>query len=104
MDKKALILLGAGGHCASCIDVIEAAGEWSIEGVLDRTAGSGNVLGYSVVGSDADIENYRRKGYTFFITVGQIKFATVRESLFNLLKFNQAPVATISSPKAHVSR
>jgi len=30
-----IILLGAGGHCKSCIDVIEAEGKFTIVGILD---------------------------------------------------------------------
>ena len=33
--KPKLILLGAGGHCKSCIDVIETEGKFTIAGILD---------------------------------------------------------------------
>ena len=31
-----LILLGGGGHCKSCIDVIEQESKYTIEGILDK--------------------------------------------------------------------
>ena len=33
---KNLILIGAGGHCVSCIDVIEKEKKFKIVGVLDK--------------------------------------------------------------------
>ena len=34
MDKLEIILVG-GGHCKSCIDVIEAEGRFIIKGIID---------------------------------------------------------------------
>ncbi|MGZ3929763.1 MAG: PglD-related sugar-binding protein, partial [Mucilaginibacter sp.] len=74
MPKKPLILIGGGGHCKSCIDVIESANEWEIIGILDGNMKPGdNVLNYSVVGDDSDIDKLIKNDYFFFITVGQIK-------------------------------
>ena len=33
--KKPIILIGGGGHCKSCIDVIEQEGKYRIVGILD---------------------------------------------------------------------
>lgn len=105
MDKKPLILLGAGGHCISCIDVIESAGLWRIEGILDKTFSEGlSVLNYPIAGVDADIEKFKKKGCSFFITVGQIKSSKIRKSLFELLQSKKAAIETIVSPKAQVSQ
>ena len=35
MNKKQIILIGGGGHCKSCIDVIESTNEFSIAGIVD---------------------------------------------------------------------
>lgn len=105
MDKKPLILLGAGGHCISCIDVVESTDQWKIEGILDKSFCEGlSVLGYPIIGVDADIEKYQHLGCSFFITVGQIKSSAVRQLLFNLLHSKKALIETIVSPKAHISR
>ena len=34
--KPEIILLGGGGHCRSCIDVIEQAGDFNIAGIVDK--------------------------------------------------------------------
>ena len=33
---KKLILIGAGGHCKSCIDVIENQNKFKVEGLIDN--------------------------------------------------------------------
>ena len=35
MQKPEIILVGGGGHCKSCIDVIEAEGRFIIKGIID---------------------------------------------------------------------
>ena len=34
---KPIILIGGGGHCISCIDVIEMTKEFSILGIIDSS-------------------------------------------------------------------
>lgn len=99
-----IILVGGGGHCKACIDVIEAEGKYSIEGILDTEDKVGAfVLNYSVIGTDGRIDEYIRQGYHFLITVGQIKSSSLRERLFYILKSKNARLATIVSPTAYVS-
>ena len=33
---KKIILVGAGGHCKSCIDVIENENKYKITGIIDK--------------------------------------------------------------------
>jgi sugar O-acyltransferase (sialic acid O-acetyltransferase NeuD family) len=104
MAKK-LILIGGGGHCKSCIDVIEQSGEFEITGVLDQEHLIGqSILGYPFVGSDSNILEYIKLGYSFLITVGQIKSAEIRKKLYKQLVDGNADIATIISPFAYVSK
>ncbi|MES2828401.1 MAG: acetyltransferase [Bacteroidota bacterium] len=103
--KKKLILLGGGGHCKACIDVIEQSDNFEIIGILDETSSIGHsVLDYLVIGADADIPKYVGLGYSFLITIGQIKSAEIRKRLFNCLIDCKADIATVISPRAYVSR
>ena len=43
MPKKPLILIGGGGHCKSCIEVIESTDEWEIKGILDQNITGGRI-------------------------------------------------------------
>ena len=62
-----LILIGGGGHCKACIDVIELEGRYQIYGILDIADKVGeSVLGYEIIGTESLIEEYIKKGFYFF--------------------------------------
>lgn len=98
---KNLYLIGGGGHCRACIDVIESTNEFVIKGIFDVKKNIGKkILGYEVIGTDDNIEKYKASENYFLITVGQIKSAKIRIKLFELgLQF-----ATVISSRAHVSK
>lgn len=99
-----LFLIGGGGHCRSCIDVIEQESKYSIKGIFDVKDNIGKkILGYEILGTDADIVNYIKDDSFFLITVGQIKSADLRIKLFEKLISLKANLATIISPRAYVS-
>ncbi len=103
MEK--IILLGGGGHCISCIDVIEQTGKYEIAGIIDVKEMVGrSILGYPVIGTDTDIETYVKQGYYFLITVGQIKSADIRIRLYKKLISFGATMPVIISPHAYVSK
>lgn len=102
---KQLYLIGGGGHCHSCIDVIEQNTEYKIAGIFDLKENIGKkVLGYSILGSDEDLYNYIKPENFFIITVGQIKSADLRMRLYKTLKNAGANIATIVSPRSYVSK
>lgn len=103
--RKQLILIGGGGHCKSCIDVIEQEGKFDIHGILDSPEKVGDqLLGYNYIGTDDDIESFIEKGYYFLVTIGQLKSAEKRRNIFDRLKAGNAGIATIISPLVHVSK
>lgn len=103
MDE--LILLGGGGHCKSCIDVIEIEGKYKIAGIVDVKENIGQkILGYPVIGSDDDLNNIQKQYKYFHICVGQIKNNSLRVSLFEKLNHNGIIFPKIISPLAYVSK
>jgi sugar O-acyltransferase (sialic acid O-acetyltransferase NeuD family) len=101
---KKIILIGGGGHCKSCIDVIEAAGAFKIMGILDSADKVGQaVCGYSIVGTDDRIEEFAKLGYGFHVTVGHLKSPATREKIFTRLQALKAETPVIISPLARVS-
>jgi sugar O-acyltransferase (sialic acid O-acetyltransferase NeuD family) len=103
--KDKLILIGGGGHCKSCIDVIEQEGRFEIAGILDVPEKIGTeVLGYPVIGSDDMIHELVKEYSHFFITVGQIGSPEIRVNIFDKLKQLGLELPVIISPNAYVSR
>jgi sugar O-acyltransferase (sialic acid O-acetyltransferase NeuD family) len=104
-DMKSLILIGGGGHCKSCIDVIETEGKYTIAGILDSIKQADDrVLGYPVLGNDSMLEELALKGHAFLITIGHIKTPAPRIALYNRIEAMGAEMPVIVSPRAHVSK
>ncbi len=102
MDE--IILVGAGGHARSCIDVIELSGHFKIAGLVEKNhTNSQENLGYPILGTDDDLPDLRRNYEVALVTVGQIKSAETRMRLFNLLLELDYKLLVIVSPRAHVS-
>ncbi|SNB45039.1 NeuD/PglB/VioB family sugar acetyltransferase [Geobacter sp. DSM 9736] len=105
MTREPLILVGGGGHCKSCIDVIELEANFEIVGILDLPENVGQqILGYPVMGTDADIGGLAKEVRNFCITLGQIRSPERRISLYQQLKMYRSRLPAIISPLAHVSR
>ncbi|AOP33676.1 acetyltransferase [Leptospira tipperaryensis] len=103
--KEKIILIGAGGHTRSCIDVIESEDRFSIFGLIASPEEIGQkVLGYEVIGSDVDLERFRKDCKNAFVTVGQIRNSEPRKKTFDLLKRSNFEIPIITSPIAHVSK
>jgi|TARA_B100001093_G_scaffold372827_1_gene357814 sugar O-acyltransferase (sialic acid O-acetyltransferase NeuD family) len=102
---NSIVLIGAGGHCKSVIDVIEEEGRFKIAGILDKHELLGNeTLGYSVFGIDDDMPKLAKKYKYALITVGQIKSPSLRIRLFNLAVKSGFILPPIISPNAYVSK
>ena len=102
---KEIIILGAGGHCKSIIDVIELEAKYKIAGIVDNEFDVGNeVLGYEVIGRDKDLKKIRERYQYAIVGVGQIKTSKIRIKLFELLKRLDFKLPVIISPRAYVSK
>lgn len=102
---KGILLVGGGGHCRAAIDVIEAEARFAIRGIVQpKTDGVEPVLGYPVLGEDADLPALLAETPQALVTVGQIKTPAIRLRLFEQLKNLGAVMPVIVSPRAYVSR
>lgn len=100
-----LILIGGGGHCHACIDVIESTQKFEIIGIIDTEDKLGqSVLDYSVVGTDEDLPKFINKDTWFLITLGHIKSSALRRKIFKNLESLDANIATVISKNALVSK
>lgn len=101
--KPKILLIGGGGHCASCIDVIEQNGQFDIAGIIDEATTS-PLLGYPILGCDDDLKELRLQYNFALVSVGQIKTSAIRVKLFNHLKSLGFILPKILSPRAYVSK
>jgi sugar O-acyltransferase (sialic acid O-acetyltransferase NeuD family) len=105
--KEKLVLLGGGGHCKSCIDVIQEDGRFEIAGIIEGADGPQtyhSVMGYPVIGTDNDLPGMVKQYGNFLITVGQISKPDVRIRLFEQIHALGGHLPVIISPTAYVSR
>ncbi|MFW6046583.1 MAG: NeuD/PglB/VioB family sugar acetyltransferase [Candidatus Woesearchaeota archaeon] len=105
MKKQDIILIGGGGHCKSCIDVIEQEGIYDIVGIVDLPEKKGEkILGYDIFANDDDISELANKYENFFITLGHLDSPHRRIELFTLLKELNKALPVIVSPNAYISK
>jgi sugar O-acyltransferase (sialic acid O-acetyltransferase NeuD family) len=99
-----LLIVGAGGHARSCIDVIHANSRFTIQGLigLDDQVGQ-MVLGYPVIGTDNDFSLFRSDCEFAFIGIGQIKTASIRQNIFTNLRDLGYIFPIFVSSRAYVS-
>jgi sugar O-acyltransferase (sialic acid O-acetyltransferase NeuD family) len=104
MKKNDLLLIGAGGHAAACIDVIESIGKFNIVGLVGLPSEIGSKkLGYEVIGSDKDLVALGEKYSNCLITLGQTDTPTLRINLFNKAKKVGFAFPVIISNRSYLS-
>lgn len=96
-----IVLVGGGGHCLACIDVIESCGN-KIAGIVDKNA-SAEINGYRLLGGD-DVINELIKNHSFLITIGFIKNPEPRIRLYEKIKATGGRLSTVISPHALIAR
>ena len=102
---KKIVLVGGGGHCASCIDVIEQEGRFQIVGIIDMPdKRNTTLLGYPIIGNDEELPKLVESYQYFLVTLGQIKSPQRRIVLFERLLQLGAKLPIIASPHAYISR
>lgn len=105
MNKPSLILIGAGGHAHSCIDVIEQQGHYHIAGLVGVPEEmSCEHLGYTVIATDDELQQLAKDYSYAFIAVGQIKSPDNRIRLYRQATKLGFQLPVIVSPNAYVSR
>jgi len=105
MKKPSLILIGAGGHSHSCIDIIEQHGGYQIVGLIGMTDEMHTQhFGYNVIGSDVDLPKLVKTIPYALITLGQIKTPVHRTRLYQQVLALGFKLPIIIAPSAYVSR
>lgn len=103
MDK--LLLIGAGGHCESCIEVIQQKKKYKIIGILDPYINKDHKYGFKIYNSDKELKKIFKVVNFALITIGLTKRRdiTLRNNYFKLLKKIGFKLPTIISSTAYKS-
>ena len=103
--KSTILLIGGGGHCRACIDVLEQDGTYSIAGIVDKNKNNLKkpIMGYPYIGTDDDLPELVKKYKNALITVGQIRNYELRKKLYIMLKKLNFITPIIISPLSYVS-
>jgi len=106
MPEKEIILIGGGGHCHSCIDVIEKCGTFKIAGIVEKSVinKEKTIIGYPIIGCDNDLKKLRKYYKYALITVGHIGSGIIRENLFKKIRKLGFVLPVIISSIAYVSK
>jgi acetyltransferase-like isoleucine patch superfamily enzyme len=100
---KKIILIGGGGHCKSCIDVIESEKKYKIVGIFEKKKKNFFLFNYKIFSESYLNKRVIRNKYAI-VTVGQIKNYKIRVDLFNKIKKLGFKIPSIVSPLAYVSK
>ena len=102
---KSVLLIGCGGHARSLIELIESAAEWRIHGLvgLPEKVGS-SLLGYPVLGCDADLPALRAECPAAVLAIGQVPDPAPRKRVAAELELLEFQLPVLISPHAVVSR
>jgi len=105
MNSNKIILVGGGGHCVSIIEMIRSTDQYSIFGILDVQEKVGQEInGVKIIGTDNEIASYCKDGFSFIISIGQLKSSELRRRLSNEIEENGGNFATIIATSAYVSK
>jgi sugar O-acyltransferase (sialic acid O-acetyltransferase NeuD family) len=103
-EEEGIIVVGAGGHALSCLDVIESQGKYRIIGLVGKGKEVGRDVGcYRVIAGDETLEECLKLSGNFLIGVGQIKTAETRKRLFEVIRSLGGKFPVIVSSRAYVS-
>ena len=103
--KKKIILIGSGGHAASCIDVIEATKKYIICGLVsdDKKPGT-KFLNYPILVDLNNVEKVFKITKNLVLAFGSIYDCKKRSKIFNKLKEKGFVFQSVVSPNSYVSK
>ena len=102
---KSLILFGNGGHCKSCIEVIENTGKFLIRGIIVHPNDfSEKFMDYKVIGNDKNMDEKFCEDDLALICIGQIKSVEIRKRIYKVLKDKKISLAIVKSKFSIISK
>jgi len=105
MLKPKVLVIGAGGHAAACIDVIEEENKYKIIGLVGTHDEIGQkLLGYEVIGTDEDLNELLKYSDKVILGLGQIKSPNLRIDTTKKFLNNGFKFQSTISPSSRISK
>jgi len=101
---KKIILFGAGGHCKSCIEIIENSSEYIIEYILDINPIKKKIHKKYKIINEKKFKTFKASVKFGFVTLGQIKSYLNRKEIFDKLEKNNFRIPTLISSNSYISK
>ena len=102
---KNIIIIGAGGHAKSCLDVINSKKNfYKVVGFIDNKKNVKKILNYKILGNDSILKKIFKNYKYALIGFGQIKTSKLREKCFKNLKEIGFKLPSIISRHAYFSK
>lgn len=103
-SNKTIIMVGAGGHALSCLDVLESCADFEVVGLIGKEEELGaKVGGYQVLFTDQDFKKCVSIYHNFHISIGHIKSPEIRKRIFIEILGLGGRFPSIVSNRAYVS-
>ena len=99
-----ILLIGAGGHAKSCIDIIESSNEFKVFGLVENTGSVKKILGYKILGGDQDLNKLIDSVNNAHIAIGSLNSINLRSSLFQRVKEIGFNTPAIFSQNSYISK
>ena len=105
MKRKKIILIGAGGHARSCIDVIESNEEYSVGAIVGQDFELGkSILGYLVSNVEEDLNELSKQYQYALVAVGSTGYSQTRCRLYKKIISSGFKLPLIISKYSYVSK
>ena len=103
---KKIVLIGAGGHSKSCIEIIEENNDFKIEAIVDPFIKDKKFQGYKVINNDDELIDIHKNINNAFICIGFIykNNLTKRINIYKNLKKIGFNIPIIQSKNSYVSK
>jgi len=99
MEK--IILIGAGGHARSCMDVINSQSFFNVSLMVGKN--EKNFKEIKTVSELEFLKNFKFKKKNLLISIGQLKNGQVRKKIFNFYKSKGCNFPVIKSKTCYIS-
>ncbi len=104
MKKKKLIIIGAGGHSKSCLEVVDSSKDYKVVGFIDNRKITNSFYKKFKIYKEGDLEKIFKIVKNVHIGIAHMKSPSLRIKLFKRYKTKGFRFPVLTHSKAYVSK